>query len=403
MFNNDLYYAKEYLANQALTYIANLKEDYILNCDFNELTNYIENKYFIEDIILADTPIYQWVEPGDGQRTYVLKCKFEISSGKNSLEYKPDNYTFSLGGGNAIPEIELDYATNILYVVFKKRIDIDIVEKKIEEGSITESYLSNQFNFEVNMFLQNVRSLNIEIKNSNSHVHGKIVWKLSEIYKLANRKISLRNALKISTMPISDIRNKKVELRMVQKNTSLPKANVNEPYYYISNEDYDLIIQIINRCMIQYERTPETFNDLGEEDIRNVILGAINANFNFSGSAESFSNKGHTDILVEADNKAAFIAECKLWKGKSYVSAGIDQLLNYATYKDGKLALLVFNKDNKDFNNVIDEMTNLIEGHKLKISKILHKDNMWQYKFYSKSNENSVTITFIVANYYLCN
>ncbi|MGM9970667.1 MAG: hypothetical protein ACI35S_09775 [Anaeroplasma sp.] len=65
-----------------------------------------------------------------------------------------------------------------------------------------------------------------------------------------------------------------------------------------------------------------------------------------------------------------------------------------------KLALLVFNKDNKDYDNVISEMNNLIENHPKKISKIMHEDNVWQYKFHSNVNETAFTITFIIANYY---
>lgn len=398
MFTKDIYNAKDYKASLALRHIDTLNDDYVMSCDFNELTEYIESRYSFEKIVISNIPVFDWEEPEYGQRNYRLKCKYEITSGVSSLEYTPSSYTYSFGSG--IPNIEQDFSTNIIYIVFSREMDIDVVERKIEEGGVSNEYLVSLFNYETKMFFGNVSNLSKDIASANSDIHSRIVNKLTQIYKLANRKISLRNALKISAMPISDIRNKKVELKIIQKNTTLPKPNVSDPYYYISNEDYDLIIQIINRCMIQYERTPETFKDLGEEDIRNIILGAINANFNFSGSAESFSNKGHTDIMIETENKAAFIAECKLWKGKSYVSSGINQLLNYATYKDGKLALLVFNKDNKDFDNVISEMTNLINEHNFMISKIYNKNNVWQYKFHSQTNETAVTVTFILANYY---
>lgn len=400
MFSIDLFNVKDGNINKVKQYINSLTSDYVMNCDFDELVDYIFGEYKIEEIIIDKKVYYEWIEPKYGGKTYTLKCKYEIISGIKSLEYRPNPFSYSLGGDDWIPIVEKDYSSSKSYLVFKRNIDLDEIEKINENNNLNDDYFSKKFASVTNLFFQNANRLTDEIISANKVIKEKIISELTNFYSLANRKISLRNALKISTMPISDIRNKKVELKMIKKNDKMPLANVNEPYYFISNEDYDLIIQIINRCMIQYERTSETFKDLGEEDIRNIILGAVNANFNFSGSAESFSNKGHTDIMIEAENKAAFIAECKLWKGKQYVSAGIDQLLNYATYKDGKLALLIFNKDNRNYDKVILELNNLIEEHPRKISLINHKENVWQYKFHSITNESAFIITFIVANYY---
>lgn len=400
MFSNDLDNSKEYQANRAVDFISRQKDDYILNCDFVELVEGIFNQFSFENIEIDERPEYKWIEPQNADRNYILECRYKLVSGSELLDYRPSFYSMTFGANSGIPMRAIDEKSNQLYLVFRRVMDIDVVEKKHNFGLLTTENLDSLFLCDTTQFFGNVNHLKHDISSANDFIKGKIQRKLEEIYTLANRKISLRNALKISVMPISDIRNKKIEVKIIEKKSQMPKANVSEPYYYISNEDYDLIIQIINKCMTQYERTSKTLKDLDEEDIRNLILGAINSNFNFAGSAESFSNKGHTDIMIEANNKAAFIAECKLWKGKSYVSSGIDQLLSYATYKDGKLALLVFNKSNKDFNKVLIEMESLIEEHSMKMSMINHKDNLWQYKFRSMTNETSVTITFIVANYY---
>lgn len=400
MFSNDLDNSKEYQANKAVNFISQQKDDYILNCDFVELVEGIFNQFSFENIEIDERSEYKWIEPQNADRNYILECRYKLVSGSESLDYRPSLYSMTHGVNIGIPLRVIDEKSNQLYLVFRRVMDIDVVENKHNSGLLTTENLDSLFLCDTTQFFRNANRLKQDISSANDFIKGKIQRKLEEIYTLANRKISLRNALKISVMPISDIRNKKIEVKVIEKKSLMPKANVSEPYYYISNEDYDLIIQIINKCMTQYERTSKTLKDLDEEDIRNLILGAINSNFNFAGSAESFSNKGHTDIMIEANNKAAFIAECKLWKGKSYVSSGIDQLLSYATYKDGKLALLVFNKSNKDFNKVLIEMESLIEEHSMKMSMINHKDNLWQYKFRSMTNETSVTITFIVANYY---
>ena len=54
--------------------------------------------------------------------------------------------------------------------------------------------------------------------------------------------------------------------------------------------------------------------------------------------------RAKTDILIRAENKNVFIAECKFWKGPKSFDDAITQLLGYLSWCDTKTALLVFNK-----------------------------------------------------------
>lgn len=53
---------------------------------------------------------------------------------------------------------------------------------------------------------------------------------------------------------------------------------------------------------------------------------------------------GKTDILLREGDRNVFIGECKFWKGPKAFGEAIDQLLGYATWRDGKTAILVFNR-----------------------------------------------------------
>ena len=51
-----------------------------------------------------------------------------------------------------------------------------------------------------------------------------------------------------------------------------------------------------------------------------------------------------TDILLREADRNVFIAECKFWKGPKAFKEAIDQLLRYTTWRDGKTAILIFNR-----------------------------------------------------------
>lgn len=54
---------------------------------------------------------------------------------------------------------------------------------------------------------------------------------------------------------------------------------------------------------------------------------------------------GKSDILIRDGDRSVFVAECKIWRGSKSLSNAIDQLLGYATWRDTKTAILVFNRN----------------------------------------------------------
>lgn len=398
MFTQNLNHYFSFIQEETTRDIENQKEDYLLQCSYDGLVDFFYTKHKLPNIDIADKAEYEWKDSTSLNDSFKFIVKYYIYSGKEMLNYKPSYFSLILSS-NPYPTYKCDGSKSLLeWYEFSKSMGLDEVEEILSDEKKQEEFEKEAFRQFIDSWLRNIRTLNGEINQYNKELLYSIKSKITNVISLSQRKLEVRNKLKIGMMPISDIRNHKVKLNILEKKDN-PKPVPTEPYYYISNEDYNLINQIIYRCMIQYERTPETFEDLDEEDIRNIILGAINANFEFDGTAESFSNVGHTDIMVQAKSKAAFIAECKFWKGKKYVSEAITQLLNYATYKDGKLSILVFNKDVANYDHIISEMDSLIREDERYISCIAHKETKWECIF--KSNyENSVKLTFMLANYH---
>lgn len=79
-----------------------------------------------------------------------------------------------------------------------------------------------------------------------------------------------------------------------------------------------------------------------EEDLRNTLLAMLNATYKGNATGETFRRKGKTDICIEMENRAAFVAECKIWKGAKALTNAVRQLNGYLTWRDCKTALIVF-------------------------------------------------------------
>ncbi len=143
----------------------------------------------------------------------------------------------------------------------------------------------------------------------------------------------------------------------------LPAARKVEQEYGISEADYEYILKIIRQESRSFESTPATFAKLDEEELRDVVLAHLNGHFEGGAAGERFRKKGKTDICIEHDNRAAFVAECKLWKGQKALLAGINQLLSYLTWRDTRTALIVWNIANKDFSKLQGEIPGLLQTH----------------------------------------
>lgn len=121
-----------------------------------------------------------------------------------------------------------------------------------------------------------------------------------------------------------------------------------DPSYTISDPDFAYIVDTIRHNCATYERTPGSYQSMKEEDLRNVLLAALNGSYKGLATGEAFRKKGKTDICIEYENRSAFVAECKMWTGAAAIPAAVFQLISYTTWRDCKCALIIFARV-KDF------------------------------------------------------
>ena len=135
----------------------------------------------------------------------------------------------------------------------------------------------------------------------------------------------------------------------------------NEPEYSISDENYNEILKVIKHTAMTWERTPNSYRYMGEEDLRNVLLASLNGLFLGKANGEAFRKNGKTDICIEAEDRTAFVAECKIWTGEGDVPTALAQLDSYLTWRDCKTALIYF-VNRKNFLAIIDKMQAVLSG-----------------------------------------
>jgi hypothetical protein len=117
-----------------------------------------------------------------------------------------------------------------------------------------------------------------------------------------------------------------------------------EPEPAWANEQYEQALKIMQDMTLVMERSPDAFKSMDEEALRQHFLVQLNGQFEGKATGETFNMGGKTDILLREGDRNVFIAECKFWKGPKAFGEAIDQLLGYATWRDVKTAILVFNR-----------------------------------------------------------
>ncbi|MEH2052491.1 hypothetical protein [Nostoc sp.] len=152
----------------------------------------------------------------------------------------------------------------------------------------------------------------------------------------------------------------------VRKKISIPRPSTSTESFIpdptLDMQEYDYILSVISNMVMVMERSPKAFQTMGEEDLRQHFLVQLNGHYEGQATGETFNFNGKTDILIRIDARNIFIAECKFWGGEEKLKETIDQLLGYTSWRDTKIALIIFNR-NKNFSAVIKQIPEIIKYH----------------------------------------
>ncbi len=174
--------------------------------------------------------------------------------------------------------------------------------------------------------------------------------------------------------------------------------------FSITEGAYANILSAIRAQGRTFEKTPGTFSRFSEEGLRDVILANLNTHFQGQATGETFRARGKTDICIEQENRAAFVGECKVWRGANELIAGLKQLLGYLTWRDCKAALIVFNKERSGFSEVIEKAPQALRQTKDLFLGESRQDEPgeWQMRFRAPDDGGrSIVVHLMMYNLYV--
>lgn len=203
-------------------------------------------------------------------------------------------------------------------------------------------------------------------------------------------KIPLRR--REGTPPVEQL---PLQRRLIRPLPKPPESRF-KPEPGIAPEDYEHILAVIRHEGRTFEITPKTYCVHDEEELRDILLAHLNGHYMGDATGETFRRTGKTDIRIETDNRAAFVAECKIWRGKKQLVAALNQLLGYLTWRDCRAALVIFDKDVAGFSEILSKVPEILKAHPgYRRDLYTQEAGEWRFEFASKADEVRRILTHV--------
>ena len=342
--------------------IGSLSEERILNTSPEKLCDYFVEKYRIEPLVIQRSGIqtdygdaqvdvsrrFEYAVFDRGIPTYVTGTRitfFVPFSGDQEL-FKCRPSTFSLNPPRGVVR------GNELVFVYERTTQ-----------NVTN--IGNEFERELQSVQQHLDRIADQVDQFNSTVRSKVSQGIGVRREklLQDRGIieGLGFPLKRRSGVPTTYASPEVKRRIVPQ---LPPVSTKpyRPEPTLAIDEYEHILSVISNMVTVMERSPSAFRTMGEEDLRQHFLVQLNGQYEGQATGETFNYEGKTDILIRAEGKNIFIAECKLWTGSSGLSEALGQLLGYTSWRDTKTALLVFNRE-VTMSTVLQRIPQAVRGH----------------------------------------
>jgi hypothetical protein len=130
----------------------------------------------------------------------------------------------------------------------------------------------------------------------------------------------------------------------------------------LADEIFEHILGVIRSAGADMERSPGTYTALGEEDLRQTLLMALNTHYRGQTMAEAFNVSGKTDLLVRFEGQNLFIGECKFWSGPKGFVDTVGQIFRYTAWRDTKLAVVMFVRE-RDLTTIVEKARQALAEH----------------------------------------
>jgi hypothetical protein len=353
--------------------IAGEKDDYILGSPVEDLVEYYFDDY-------NNTPVEI-----DITKTHTIDIKKET----RIIPARQREWAFQNEGDL---RYEYEFVNVRIPILPHRKLDtiMSFQPSRIESGFFGEgiNWTADAIVFDVVMKGYGVNKQEDGIK---SEVEQSIQWVLNKLHYIAEDLQTANGQLKDHIRQNINNRKRKLEDDQARYSSLFKKINIPlhkkedesvkhirlDPKPLINRvrpnpqqpEEYELdegkvldIISVMDNQGRQFEKTPNTYLKLGEEDLRDILLNNLNALFEGKATGETFCVNGKTDIYLNIDKGNILSFECKFWAGQKVYQNTITQLLSYLTWRMNYGVLIFFSRQ-KNFSNVLTEGKHAIQEH----------------------------------------
>ena len=383
----------------------------IVSCNFNEFADYLADKYYIDPIILFETNIEKTLSKTKVKRENPLRGHpderdfFEIDGVQITFKipYDGDTNLFEIQPSSSI---FLNFSTQNFVIPYDENcgsftLDFEYTNQELEDkGEAMNEFVQKQFEHEFRNYKTMIGYVNEEVASYNNSLIGLSLRFLEDRKKKADSFSVISDELKIPLICSKNAPNiKPIQLkRIIRQPSTKPTVTQITSEPYISDSDYDNINNIISMCGTTMEKTARTYFANTEEELRDHLLAALNTHYD-AVTGETFRKIGKADIHIEFQNKAAFIGECKIWHGERLFRSAIQQVLNYSTWRDLKVSVIVFNKENRSFQHILSKIKIWVDANV--ISYTQPKANIWKCRYHRQDMNVDIQLSILVFDLYV--
>lgn len=387
-----------------------ISDDGILNSSIDEWGEYYFQKNEIHPIELLENAITQTMTETKIKKQnmfrfytepeYVMVDGMEISY---RIPFDGDSHLFDVHPSSFIlDDFMCDYVRgphNNEFGYIQLSLSFTKAELLQHENDMSE-FVSKRYDAFFAKYRTMIRCVNADVKRFNADLKNDIQCLLvarknrADSTALISRKLAIPLNMSPNAPNIKPIPLKRTSKPAPQR----PQKKFIPTEYSIREEDYININNIIYMCGSSMEKTARSHISNDEEELRDFILATLNTHYE-NASGETFRRVGKTDIQVQFENQAAFIAECKVWRGDTVFTDAIQQLLSYSTWKDTKVTLVVFNKHNKRFQSILSKIDEWVDNNTK--SHAQPSRNRWDCVFYRQDMEVDVKLHIVVFDLYV--
>lgn len=346
---NDEYISSNSTEDLIQTYWDKTLEPIMLDPDKEEE---IEHKRFIKTIP-ANERDYFYQEGGDLK----MECEKVILRIPVLSNRKLDKY--------------INLRGNTIYLTPKPEINIENNNIKIEleikgyQINLNDEHIQSRLLQKRSQVLDHIKEKNKGIEHLNENLKKDLTKFINNRKeKIEADKSRFDNIVKSIKIPLARkdqdlIKKIKIDEKPIIKKI---KPNTSEEDYKLDREKVIGIISLLNNQSLQFEKTPQVYNKLGETELRDLLLSNLNSIFEVKATGETFNNKGKSDIYLNIDKGNILVAECKFYSGKKNSHKTIDQLIGYLSWRHNYGIVINYCKK-KDFSKIIQEADTIIKTH----------------------------------------